>query len=187
LFPVPGKNNTANPAAANKAISNTNASTDNSADRAELAKFARQAPGTGGGQGTAQFAATDPRRLDRGDGGKAAVLGAQQNAIKVPTLGITSQGFVPGGQSYLPGQLGSGTYAILPAPVAGVPTTAGGITLAVSGRALTGPSRLPTAGTDPAQVAAQAASASQQDKTNPSTVSPVSSNSSTNQLLARVT
>jgi hypothetical protein len=32
----------------------------------------------------AQFAATDPRRLDIGDGGKAAILGAQQASQRVP-------------------------------------------------------------------------------------------------------
>lgn len=35
----------------------------------------------GAGQGTTQFAATDPRRLDIGDGGKAAIVGSQQAQV----------------------------------------------------------------------------------------------------------
>jgi hypothetical protein len=154
LFPVPNKSNTANPAAANKAISNTNASTDNSSNRVETAKLLRQAQGTRpslpatgavGGSSSPQFASTDPRRLDIGDGGKAAILGAQQNAVKVPVLSTTGQGTVPGGQSYLPGQLGSGTYSILPAPVPGLPTSgAGGLISSVPATVSRGPAKLPS-------------------------------------------
>jgi hypothetical protein len=71
-FPIPNKTNTANPAAANK----------DADPRAAAAAASR-----------AQFAATDPRRLDIGDGGKAAILGAQNNSAKpVPatsTTGVT--------------------------------------------------------------------------------------------------
>lgn len=85
-FPKPDKSNTANPGAA----------VDSSDNR-----FARQgaaaggtgigiAPGAGGrlgegtsdagsGRGSSQFTATDPRRSDVGDGGKAAILGAQKS------------------------------------------------------------------------------------------------------------
>jgi hypothetical protein len=68
-FPIPNKTNTANPAAANK----------DADPRAAAAAASR-----------AQFAANDPRRLDIGDGGKAAILGAQNNSAKtVPTTNTT--------------------------------------------------------------------------------------------------
>lgn len=60
-LPVPSKTNTANPAA------------DNNADPRQPPKPANA------GQGTKQFTSSDPRRLDRGDGGKAAILGARNN------------------------------------------------------------------------------------------------------------
>jgi hypothetical protein len=69
LFPIPSKTNTANPAAANK-----------DADPRAAAALASRA----------QFAANDPRRLDIGDGGKAAILGAQNNSAKpVPATSTT--------------------------------------------------------------------------------------------------
>jgi hypothetical protein len=69
LFPIPSKTNTANPAAANK----------DADPRAAAAAASR-----------AQFAANDPRRLDIGDGGKAAILGAQNNSAKpVPATSVT--------------------------------------------------------------------------------------------------
>ena len=102
-YPKADKSNTANPAAAAAAEATADAS-DN--------RFARQGAAVGGtgifaapdsgrlGEGTStagagrsspQFAATDPRRLDIGDGGKAAVLGAQKSlpsgATLVPDLG----------------------------------------------------------------------------------------------------
>jgi hypothetical protein len=72
-FPTPKKTNTANPAAANK-DAETRAADPRAADSRAAAAAASRA----------QFAATDPRRLDRGDGGKAAILGAQNNAKPVP-------------------------------------------------------------------------------------------------------
>ena len=187
LFPVPDKSNTANPAAANKAISNSNATVDNSSDRTETAKLLRQGqatrpslPATGavGGASSPQFAATDPRRLDIGDGGKAAVLGAQQSAVKAPALSTTGPGIVPGGQSYLPGQLGSGTYSILPAPIPGLPTSNfGGIISSVPSTIPTGPSKLPRVPPRTLADAQQARVAG----------SPVSSESPTSQDLSRET
>jgi hypothetical protein len=75
LFPIPSKTNAANPAAANKD------------------QTPRQQPkrsDAGAGRSTSQFAANDPRRLDIGDGGKAAILGAQNNSAKpVPATSVT--------------------------------------------------------------------------------------------------
>ena len=76
-FPIPNKTNTANAAAANKD------------DARQGRGFNRADTGSsdaGGGQGSSQFAARDPRRLDIGDGGKAAILGAQNLAKQVPAL-----------------------------------------------------------------------------------------------------
>jgi hypothetical protein len=76
-FPIPNKTNTANAAAANND------------DPRQGRGFNRADTGTsdaGGGQGSSQFAARDPRRLDIGDGGKAAILGAQNLAKQVPAL-----------------------------------------------------------------------------------------------------
>lgn len=70
-LPTPSKTNTVNPAAANTDDPRQGRANTGSSD-------------AGGGQSSSQFAATDPRRLDRGDGGKAAILGTQNNAKPVP-------------------------------------------------------------------------------------------------------
>jgi chemotaxis protein histidine kinase CheA len=139
LFPVPSKTNTANPAAANNATSkaNPNDTNDGSADRAEAAKLARQGQSgstAGAGQGTKQFTDNDPRRLDIGDGGKAAILGAQSNAKSAPPPGRNTPNTPPGGAGNpSPGTLGSGTFQILPAGPAQPATSDTGQAVGVSG------------------------------------------------------
>jgi hypothetical protein len=79
LFPKLDKSNTANPAAA---VSND--ATDSSRKNRTATSPAAGTPGTsdaGAGRGSSQFTATDPRRSDVGDGGKAAILGAQKSLI----------------------------------------------------------------------------------------------------------
>jgi hypothetical protein len=156
LFPIPSKTNTANPAAANKKAVNTSnprGTDDGSIDRAEAAKLARQgrpSSDAGAGRGTSQFAATDPRRLDTGDGGKAAVLGAQNNARKVPAPNTNATNTPPGGSGIQPGQLGSGTFQIQDAPVPGLPTSGtGGAISTVPASVPQGPRKLPASGTNP--------------------------------------
>jgi hypothetical protein len=176
LFPIPDKSNTANPAAANKANNSSGSGggqIDDSVDRAEAAKLARQArggTGAGAGRGGPGFSETDPRRLDRGNDGKAAVLGAQSNSRPVPAVNTTGQGSVPGGESALPGQLGSGTAALEPTPPAALPTSGnGGTVTSVPAATRTGPPVLPAAGTDPALIRQPLANAPVNSTTNPVT------------------
>jgi hypothetical protein len=77
LFPKLDKSNTANPAAA---VSGD--ATDSSRKNRAASSPAAGSPGTsnaGAGRSSSQFTATDPRRSDVGDGGKAAILGAQKS------------------------------------------------------------------------------------------------------------
>lgn len=81
LFPKLDKSNTANPAAAVSSDATTDGS-DNRFARQGNANSGRIPAGTsnaGAGRSSSQFAATDPRRSDVGDGGKAAILGAQKS------------------------------------------------------------------------------------------------------------
>jgi hypothetical protein len=176
LFPIPDKSNTANPAASNKANSSSGSGRgqiDDSVDRAEAAKLARQArggTGAGAGRGGPGFSETDPRRLDRGDGGKAAVLGAQANSRPVPAVNTTGQGSVPGGESALPSQLGSGTASLEPTPPAALPTSGnGGTVTGVPAATRTGPPVLPAAGTNPALIRQPLANPPVNSTTNPVT------------------
>jgi hypothetical protein len=163
LFPIPSKTNTANPAAANKkAVNNSNprGTDDGSIDRAEAAKLARQgrpSSDAGGGRGTSQFAATDPRRLDIGDGGRAAILGAQNSSnnnarrTPAPAPNANATNTPPGGPGVQPGQLGSGTFQILPAGSPKPATSGTGQTVGTQG---TGPRKIaentsPTSATQP--------------------------------------
>jgi hypothetical protein len=161
LFPIPSKTNTANPAAANKkAVNNSNprGTDDGSIDRAEAAKLARQgrpSSDAGAGQSTRQFSNNDPRRLDTGDGGKAAVLGAQNNsnnnARRTPAPNTNATNTPPGGSGVQPGQLGSGTFQILPAGPSRPATSGTGQAVGTQG---TGPRRIaentsPTSATQP--------------------------------------
>jgi hypothetical protein len=191
LFPVPSKTNTANPAAANKATNKSGNTVDNSVDRAETAKLARQAQGgTGGGRGSPGFNETDPRRLDRGDGGKAAILGAQANTRRVPAPGELGSGTfnTPSGPD-LSGQLGSGTFSIQNAPPPGVPTSGTGGTVSdIPAGIPGGPRKLPASGTAPGQIAAQVvANQRLRSRTSAASGSPESSSIPSKQPTARET
>jgi len=74
LFPKPDKSNTADPAAAASA----DASVPGERSQVTLPANVSNA---GAGRSSSQFTATDPRRLDIGDGGKAAILGAQKSQV----------------------------------------------------------------------------------------------------------
>jgi hypothetical protein len=192
LFPIPSKTNTANPAAANKATNKSGSTVDNSVDRAETAKLARQArggTGAGGGRGSPGFNETDPRRLDRGDGGKAAILGAQANARRVPAPGELGSGtFNTASGPDLSGQLGSGTFTIQNAPPPGVPTSGtGGSISSVPATVPSSPPKLPTAATDQDRVRIQQQIARARERRAAASGSPESSNIPTNQLGARET
>ena len=193
-FPTPKKTNTANPAAANKVTNKDGSAVDNSVDRAEAAKLARQArggTGAGGGRGSPGFNETDPRRLDRGDGGKAAILGAQSasNSRRAPAPGELGSGTfaTPGGtgSSGPSGQLGSGTFTIQNAPPPGVPTSGtGGSVSNVPAGIPSGPQKLPASGTSN-QAAAQQLREARNEQRLAASGAPVSSSVSTNQKIAR--
>jgi hypothetical protein len=175
LYPKPDKSNTANPAAAS-GVQQSGETDDSSGDRPGAANQAGNTSGgangttgtTGGGQSSPGFSATDPRRLDRGDGGKAAILGAQANLLRVPAPNTTGQGTVPGGQSALPSQLGSGTAALELLPPPALPTSgAGGIITNIPSVIGKGPPVLPRAGTDPALIRQPTANAPVNSVTSP--------------------
>jgi hypothetical protein len=159
-FPIPSKTNTANPAAANKtAVNNSNpqGNNDGSNDRAEAARLARQGrpSSDAGASRTPQSAANDSRRLDIGDGGRAAILGAQNNsnnnARRSPVSNTNANNTPPGGSGVQPGQLGSGTFQILPAGSPKPATSGTGQTVGTQG---TSPRKIaentsPTSATQP--------------------------------------
>ncbi len=94
-FPIPNKSNTANPAAAAASTSDTDAGRSSSSANKTKEAFARtgRAVPTDEEARTARanFAKTDPRRLDTGDGGKRAILGAQ-GAYKEATFATNAGG-----------------------------------------------------------------------------------------------
>jgi hypothetical protein len=188
-FPIPSKTNTANPAAANKATNKSGAPVDDSVNRAEMAKLARQgrpSTGAGGGRGSPGFNATDPRRLDRGDGGKAAILGAQANARKAPAPGELGSGTynAPSGAGQS-GPLGSGTFSIENAPPSGIPTSgSGGSVSNVPAAVPSGPRKLPASGTSN-PVLAREIRESRNEQRLAASGAPVSSSVPTNQKIAR--
>jgi hypothetical protein len=195
LFPIPSKTNTANPASANKkAVNNSNprGTDDGSVDRAEAAKLARQgrpSSDAGGGRSTSQFAATDPRRLDIGDGGRAAILGAQNssnnNARRTPVSNTNTTNTPPGGSGVQSGQLGSGTFTIENAPPPLPPTSGtGGAISNVPASVAPSPQKLPASGTDPRLAAAQLRESRNEQRLAASDA-PVSSSNPTTQPMAR--
>jgi hypothetical protein len=193
LFPVPDKSNTANPAAANNATDKSGNTVDDSINRAEAAKLARQGQGgtgAGGGRGSPGFNENDPRRLDRGDGGKAAILGAQANAKKAPAPGELGSGTfaTPSGPG-LSGQLGSGTFSVENAPPPGAPTSGTGESISsVPTSVPSGPQKLPASGTPPGQIAAQVVATQRlRDRTSAASGSPESSSIPSKQPMARQT
>jgi hypothetical protein len=152
LFPVPNKSNTANPSAAASTSTaggtNTNGTENDAVDRVQNAKPAAQgrpsAAGSGSGAGSAQFAATGPRRLDIGDGGKAAILGAQRNTLGVPpasTSASSDSSGVPADNGVLDDS------QIQNAPPPNPPTSdVGDNVSAVPSTVNSGPPKLPAAG-----------------------------------------
>lgn len=96
-FPIPNKTNTANPAAANSSTAATDAGRSSSSS-SSANKTKETAARTGvnlsdeaAQKARANFAKTDPRRLDTGDGGKRAILGAQ-GAYKEATFATNAGG-----------------------------------------------------------------------------------------------
>jgi len=148
LFPKPDKSNTANPAASVSA----DASADAGRSRVALP------PGTsdaGAGRSSSQFNARDPRRLDIGDGGKAAVLGAQGAYNKVKFAenaggaafgnpNLTRQGITAGANTRLENA---------PPPEPPTTTTGGSVATAAAQRG-TEPPKLPEGGVTPGQASA---------------------------------
>ena len=94
-FPIPNKSNTANPAAAAASTSATDAGRSSSSANKTKETFARTGRAVPtdaeAQQARANFAKTDPRRLDTGDGGKRAILGAQ-GAYKEATFATNAGG-----------------------------------------------------------------------------------------------
>jgi hypothetical protein len=191
LFPVPDKTNAANPAAANSTADQTR--TDprfgTRDDPRQGRGFNRVAPASGGGRGSPEFDENDPRRLDRGDGGRAAILGAQaaSNARRPPAPGELGSGSfgVVNTAAVTSGQLGSGTFTIENAPVARPPTSGTGGTVSnVPASVPNGPRKLPAAGTDPRVAAAESREA-RNERRLAASGAPVSSSVPTNQPIAR--
>jgi hypothetical protein len=171
LFPVPDKSNAANPAAANSANTDLRNGTRN--DPRQGRGFNRAAPGAAssgtGGRGTPEFDANDPRRLDRGDGGRAAILGAQaaSNARKPPAPGELGSGSfgVVNTTAVTSGQLGSGTFTIENAPAPRPPTSGtGGTVTNVPASVSLGPRKLPASGEDDQAAAQRLREAIRQDQ-----------------------
>jgi hypothetical protein len=157
-FPTPKKTNTANPAAANSTADQSRATNQSRAadprfgtrdDPRQGRGFNRVAPESGGGRGSSGFNEIDPRRLDRGDGGKAAILGAQSasNSRRAPPPGELGGGTfaTPGGLGVQSQQLASGTFDIQNAPPPSVPTSGtGGSVSNVPANIPSGPLTLPS-------------------------------------------
>ena len=151
LFPKPDKTNAANPAAVT------------SSDVADTGRPATAATPNGGlkpGQvragpeltedqalaARAAFAATDPRRLDIGDGGKAAVLGAQ-GAYRTAQFAENAGGAAFGNPSITRQGITAGATQLLPAGSPGVPTDGtGGTVGTVAEEVGNGPPKLPNTG-----------------------------------------
>ena len=93
-FPIPNKSNTANPAAAASTGDTDAGRSSSSANKTKetFAKTGRAVPtDEEAKKARANFAKTDPRRLDTGDGGKRAILGAQ-GAYKEATFATNAGG-----------------------------------------------------------------------------------------------
>ena len=190
-FPTPKKTNTANPAAANSTANQSRATDPRFGTRDDPRQgrgFNRVAPVTGGGRGSSGFNEIDPRRLDRGDGGKAAILGAQtaSNSRRAPAAGELGSGtFATPTGSGPSGQLGSGTFTIENAPPPSPPTSGTGGTISnVPASVARGPQKLPASGTDPRVAAAQLRE-SRNEQRLAASGAPVSSSTTTTQPIAR--
>lgn len=191
LFPVPDKSNTANPAASNSTADQSRTTDPRFGTRDDPRQgrgFNRVAPASGGGRGSPEFDANDPRRLDRGDGGRAAILGAQaaSNARKPPAPGELGSGTfnVPSGPG-LSGQLGSGTFTVENAPPPKTPTSGtGGSVSNIPASVGNGPRKLPASGASAPATARQIQEARLEQRLAASGA-PVSSSVPTNQKIAR--
>ncbi len=133
LFPKQDGSNTADAAAAASSSSEAEAEllresrrgTANAGATTTNAKPPAR-PGTsdaGAGRGTSQFSATDPRRLDIGDGGKAAVVGAQQAQVSGAREFSSNGGGAAFGNPNLTRQGVRGNAQLAPAGSPGNPTT----------------------------------------------------------------
>jgi hypothetical protein len=134
LFPIPGKTNTANPAAAaqlNSAGKNPNI-TNEVAERQNI-----DLSNTAGQTARQNAAATDPRRtgsVESANQESAAVLGAQNNsAVKSPVSNTNSTNTPPGGSGVQSGQ--SGTNQLSPAGPPKPATTGTGTNVGQAGAA----------------------------------------------------
>jgi hypothetical protein len=93
-FPIPNKSNTANPSAVASTSATDAGRSSSSANKTKetFAKTGRAVPtDEEARKARANFAKTDPRRLDTGDGGKRAILGAQ-GAYKEATFATNAGG-----------------------------------------------------------------------------------------------
>ena len=138
LLPKPNKTNTANPAA-------TSSTGDTGRNAAALP------PGTsdaGAGRSSSQFAARDPRRLDIGDGGKAAIIGAQQSSVSgARQFASNGGGAAFGNQNITRQGVTAGVNTRLEnAPPPAPPTTSTGSTVAPPVQTSSVPPTLPPAG-----------------------------------------
>jgi len=192
LFPIPSKTNTANPAAANSTAdqSRSDPRLGTRDDPRQGRGFNRVAPVSGGGRGSPEFDENDPRRLDRGDGGRAAILGAQaaSNARRTPAPGELGSGSfgVVNTAAVASGQLGSGTFTIENAPVARPPTSGtGGTVTNVPETVGNGPRKLPASGTSNQAAAQQLRETIRAEQRAAVGSNPVTSGNSTTQPIAR--
>jgi Tfp pilus assembly major pilin PilA len=100
-FPIPNKSNTANPAATAASTGDTDAGRSSSSANKTKETAARTGVNLSDAaaqKARANFAKTDPRRLDTGDGGKRAILGAQ-GAYKEATFATNAGGAAFGNPS----------------------------------------------------------------------------------------
>jgi hypothetical protein len=153
-FPIPGKSNTANPAAATSG--ETAGLTDSSRANASTAnKTAGIAARTGvdlsekaAQNARSAFAAKDPRRLDIGDGGKRAILSAQ-GAYKEATF-VENAGGAAFGNPNITRQGITAGATVQPAGSPRLPTTGTGGTVSNSSTVAeevgSGPPKLPNSG-----------------------------------------
>jgi hypothetical protein len=135
-FPIPGKTNTANPsAAADSSASATDAGRSSSSANKPKEAFTRtgQAVPTDAEaqQARANFAKTDPRRLDTGDGGNRARLEAQ-GAYKEAKFATNAGGAAFGNPSIARQGITAGA-TVLPAGEPRPPTDGTGSSVSVGG------------------------------------------------------
>ena len=133
-FPIPGKSNTANPSAA-ASTSDTDAgrSSSSSANKTKetAARTGVNLSDEAAQKARANFAKTDPRRLDTGDGGKRAILGAQ-GAYKEATFATNAGGAAFGNPSITRQGITAGA-TVLPAGEPRPPTDGTGRSLSPGG------------------------------------------------------